>query len=48
MKSSLLSALVLSAILWPIGAYAQASAASMGKAVKSDDMKWEPLDVFSQ
>ena len=44
MKSSLLSAVVLSAMLWPIGAYAQTRADSMGKAVKPDDMKWEPLE----
>jgi quercetin dioxygenase-like cupin family protein len=44
MKSSLLNALVLAAVLWPIGAYAQTSADSMGKVVKADDMKWEPLE----
>src|ERR1700759_1867658 len=44
MKSSLLSALVLSAILWPVGAYAQTGPNSMGKAVQPDEMKWEPLE----
>ena len=44
MKSSLFNALVLGAILCPVGTYAQASADSMGKAVKADDMKWEPLE----
>jgi hypothetical protein len=36
MKSTLLSALVLNAILWPAGAYAQTGAGSMGKAIKPD------------
>ena len=44
MKSSLLSALVLSVLLWPVGSYAQAGPDSMGRAVKPDDMKWEPLE----
>jgi quercetin dioxygenase-like cupin family protein len=44
MKSSLISALVLGAILWPAGGYAQTGADSMGKVVKADDMKWEPLE----
>jgi quercetin dioxygenase-like cupin family protein len=44
MKSTLLSALVLSAILWPAGAYAQTGSGSMGKAIKPDDMKWAPLE----
>ena len=35
---------MLAAVLWPIGAYAQTSADSMGKVVKADDMKWEPLE----
>ena len=44
MKSSLLSALVLSAVLWPAGAYAQTADAAMAKVAKADDMKWEPLE----
>ena len=44
MKRSLLGALMLSAILLPVGAHAQTGADSMGKAVKPDDMKWEPLE----
>ena len=44
MKSSLLSVLVLSVSLWPVGSYAQTGADSMGKAVKPDDMKWEALE----
>jgi quercetin dioxygenase-like cupin family protein len=44
MKSSLLSALVLSAVLWPAGAYAQTAGAAMAKVAKADDMKWEPLE----
>src|SRR6202046_3188620 len=44
MKCSLLGALMLSAILWPVGTYAQTGADPMGKAVKPDDMKWEPLE----
>jgi hypothetical protein len=44
MKSSLLSALVLSAVLWPAGAYAQTAGAAMGTVAKTDDMKWEPLE----
>ncbi len=44
MKRSLLGALMLSAILWPVGTYAQTGADPMGKAVKPDDMKWEPLE----
>ena len=44
MKSSLLSALMLSAILLPGGTYAQTHSDPMGKAVKPDDMKWEPLE----
>ncbi len=43
MKASLLSALMLSAILWPAGMYAQTAADAMAKVVKADDMKWEPL-----
>ena len=44
MKSSWFNALVLSALLWPVGTSAQTGADSMGKAVKADDMKWEPLE----
>jgi quercetin dioxygenase-like cupin family protein len=44
MKSSLLSALMLIAILSPIGTNAQTPSDPMGKAVKSDDLKWEPLE----
>ena len=44
MKSSLLSALVLSAILWPAGAYAQTADAAMAKVAEADGMKWEPLE----
>ena len=44
MKSSLFNALLLTTLLWPIGAYAQTGADFMGKAVKADDMKWEPLE----
>jgi quercetin dioxygenase-like cupin family protein len=44
MKSTLLSALVLSAVVWPAAAYSQTGAAAMGTAVKEDDIKWEPLD----
>jgi quercetin dioxygenase-like cupin family protein len=44
MKSSSLSALVLSAILWPVGAHAQNGPNSMGKAVQPDEMKWESLE----
>ena len=43
MKGSLLSSLVLSAILWPGVMYAQTGADAMAKAVKADDMNWEPL-----
>jgi quercetin dioxygenase-like cupin family protein len=43
-KSSLLSAVVLSAVVWPPAAYSQTSAAAMGTAVKADDVKWEPLE----
>jgi len=43
MKSTLLSALVASALLLPVGSHAQTGAGSMGKAVKPGDMKWEPL-----
>jgi hypothetical protein len=42
MKGSLLSALVLGAVLWPAGMYAQ-TADTMAKVVKADDMKWKPL-----
>src|ERR1700757_2240954 len=44
MKCSLLSAVVLSAILCPVGAYAQPRTDSMGTVVKAGDMKWEPLE----
>jgi quercetin dioxygenase-like cupin family protein len=44
MKSSLLSALMLSALLWPAGAYAQTAGAAMGTVAKAEDMKWEPLE----
>ena len=44
MKSGLVSALMLSAILLPVGTYAQTHSDPMGKAVKPDDMKWEPLE----
>jgi hypothetical protein len=55
MKGSLLRALVLGAVLWPAGMYAQTAgrgpvdrdhggyADTMAKVVKADDMKWEPL-----
>jgi quercetin dioxygenase-like cupin family protein len=44
MKSSLLSALVLSAVVWPAVVYSQTGADAMGMAIKADDIKWEPLD----
>ena len=44
MKSTLLSALVLSAVVWPAAAYSQTGAAAMGTAVTADDIKWEPLE----
>src|ERR1700722_8102366 len=44
MKSSLLSALVISAVVWPAAAYSQTGAAAMGMAIKTDDIKWEPLE----
>ena len=44
MKSNVLSMLALGAILWSTGTYAQSGNDSMGKVVKPDDMKWEPLE----
>jgi quercetin dioxygenase-like cupin family protein len=43
MKSSLLSALMFTAVLWPAAAFAQTAPDAMAKAVKAEDMKWEPL-----
>jgi quercetin dioxygenase-like cupin family protein len=43
MKSSLLSALMFTAVLWPAAAFAQTAPDAMAKAVKADAMKWEPL-----
>ena len=43
MKSSLLSALMFTAVLWPAAAFAQTAPDAMAKAVKPDDIKWEPL-----
>jgi quercetin dioxygenase-like cupin family protein len=44
MKRSLLSALVLSALVWPVAVYSQTGTAAMGTAIKADDIKWEPLE----
>jgi quercetin dioxygenase-like cupin family protein len=44
MRSSLLSALMLSAALWPAGAYAQTAGAAMAKVAEADGMRWEPLE----
>jgi len=44
MKSRLLSALVLSALLWPASGYPQTAGAAMAKIAKADDLKWEPLE----
>jgi quercetin dioxygenase-like cupin family protein len=44
MKNSLLSALVVSAVLWPAGAYTQTAGGGMGTVVKTDEMKWQPLE----
>ena len=44
MKSRLISALVLSAILSPVGAYTQTAGSAMGKVVNADDIKWQPLE----
>jgi quercetin dioxygenase-like cupin family protein len=35
--------LMLTAALWPAWTYAQTAPDMMAKAVKADDMKWEPL-----
>ena len=43
MKSSLLSVLMFSAVLWPAGTFAQTAPHATAKAVKADDMKWESL-----
>jgi quercetin dioxygenase-like cupin family protein len=43
MKSSLLSALMFSAVLWPVATFAQSAPNAMAKAVNTDNMKWEPL-----
>ena len=43
MKSSLLSVLMFSAVLWPAATFAQTAPDAMAKAVKADNMKWEPL-----
>jgi len=42
MKSILLSALAISAVVWPAAAYSQTAA--MGTAIKADDIRWEPLE----
>src|SRR5450432_3696304 len=44
MKGSLLSALVLSAVVLSAAASSQTGADAMGKAIKADDIKWEPLE----
>ena len=44
MKGNLLSMLALGAILGSGGAYAQSGNDPMGKVVRPDDMKWEPLE----
>jgi quercetin dioxygenase-like cupin family protein len=44
MKSNLLTALVLSVAVWPAAAYSQTGGAAMGTAIKTDDIKWEPLE----
>jgi quercetin dioxygenase-like cupin family protein len=36
--------LVLSAVLWPAWTYAQTMPDVMAKAIKVDDIKWEPLE----
>jgi quercetin dioxygenase-like cupin family protein len=43
-KNSLLSALVVSAVLWPAAAYTQTAGGGMGTVVKTDEMKWQPLE----
>ena len=43
MKSSLLSVLMFSAVLWPAATFAQTGPDAMAKAVKADNIKWEPL-----
>ena len=43
MKSSLLGMLMFSAVLWPVATFAQSAPNAMAKAVKADNMKWEPL-----
>ena len=43
MKSSLLSVLMFSAVLWPAATFAQSAPDVMAKAVKADNMKWERL-----
>jgi quercetin dioxygenase-like cupin family protein len=36
--------LMLSAVLWPVWSYAQTMPDVMAKAIKGDDIKWEPLE----
>ena len=43
MKGSLFSALMLSAVLWSAGTFAQSASNSMATAIKTDSMKWESL-----
>ena len=43
MKSSLLSVLMFSAVFWSASTFAQTAPDAMPKAVKADNMKWEPL-----
>jgi hypothetical protein len=42
MKHNLLGALVLGALLWPVGTFAQTGAAT-AEATKAGDTKWKPL-----
>ena len=44
MTTSMIGVLLLGSIAWPGGLYAQPVSDPMGKAVKTDDMKWERLD----
>ena len=46
MKSSLLSVLMFSAVLWPAATFAQTAPDAMAKAVKADNIKWEPLGIL--
>jgi quercetin dioxygenase-like cupin family protein len=43
MKSSLLSVLMFSAVLWPAATFAQSAPDAMAKAINTYNMKWEPL-----